>query len=171
MRRPLPAVFCLVLLVVFSRTMSGQSPAPTVGCPAPEHRQFEFWVGDWNVTVQGNQAGTNVVTLEENGCLIHEHWTGAKGGTGQSFNFYDQSTKEWHQFWVDNQGGYLHLTGTYAERRLVLVGMQTAADGSATQQRLTFFNNADGSVRQLWESSADQGKTWQIAFDGLYRRR
>jgi hypothetical protein len=38
-------------------------------------------------------------------------------------------------------------------------------------QRLTFFNNPDGTVRQLWESSNDEGKTWQVAFDGLYRKR
>ena len=171
MRRLLSAVFCLVLHVALSDPVSAQSAAPTVGCPGSEHRQFEFWVGDWSVTAQGNQAGTNLVTLEEDGCLIHEHWTGARGGTGQSFNFYDQSARKWHQLWVDNQGGYLDLTGTYAERRLILVGVQPAPDGSSTQQRLTFFNNTDGSVRQLWESSADQGKTWQVAFDGLYRRR
>jgi hypothetical protein len=28
----------------------------------------------------------------------------------------------------------------------------------------------DGSVRQLWESSADGGRTWTTVFDGLCRR-
>jgi hypothetical protein len=144
--------------------------APTFGCPAPEHRQFEFWVGDWNVTVQGKQAGVNQVTLEEAGCVIHERWTGARGGTGQSFNFYDRTTGKWVQFWVDNQGNYLHLTGTYAESRLTLLGTAPGPKG-VQQQRLSFFRNGDGSVRQLWETSDDDGTTWQVTFDGLYRRR
>jgi hypothetical protein len=25
-------------------------------------------------------------------------------------------------------------------------------------------------VRQLWESSKDDGKTWAVSFDGLYRK-
>jgi hypothetical protein len=25
-------------------------------------------------------------------------------------------------------------------------------------------------VRQLWETSTDDGKTWTVAFDGIYRR-
>lgn len=171
MQRLFSAALCLLLPGLLGNPLAAQSAPPKAGCPASEHRQFAFWVGDWNVTVQGNQAGVNNVTLEEGGCLIHEHWTGAKGGTGQSFNFYDQAMKQWHQLWVDNQGGYLHLTGTYADRRLVLTGVQAGPDGSTTQQRLTFFNNADGTVRQLWETSADRGATWQVVFDGLYRRR
>jgi len=26
-------------------------------------------------------------------------------------------------------------------------------------------------VRQLWESSADSGKTWQVVFDGIYSKK
>ena len=47
-------------------------------CDKPEFRQFDFWVGDWDVTVGGHQAGTNQVTLEEDGCVIHEHWKGVR---------------------------------------------------------------------------------------------
>ena len=141
-------------------------------CATAEFRQFDFWVGDWNVTVNGNQAGTNDVTLEENRCVVHEHWVGSKGGgTGQSFNFYDRTIKQWHQFWVDNSGNYLHLTGTYANDQLRLTGIAPGPNGKPQQQRLTFFNNSDGSVRQLWETSDDAGKSWQVAFDGLYKKK
>ena len=40
-----------------------------------------------------------------------------------------------------------------------------------TLNRITWTPNKDGTVRQLWEASTDQGKTWQVAFDGLYRRK
>jgi hypothetical protein len=29
----------------------------------------------------------------------------------------------------------------------------------------------DGRVRQVIEQSADEGTTWQTAFDGLYRKK
>jgi len=146
--------------------------AGAVNCSSAEARQFDFWVGSWNVTVADKQAGTNDVTLEENGCVVHEHWTSSRGGTtGQSFNFFDRTVSKWHQFWVDNSGNYLHLTGSYADGKLVLTGVAPGPDGKPADQRLTFFKNADGSVRQFWETSADHGATWQVAFDGLYRRR
>jgi hypothetical protein len=35
---------------------------------------------------------------------------------------------------------------------------------------MSFTPNSDGTIRQLWESSADEGKTWTPLFDGIYRR-
>ena len=171
--RPRTILAAAVVFAAVSSTqgLPAQTASPTFGCPAPEHQQFAFWVGDWNVTVQGTQAGTNRVTLEEGGCLIHEHWTGARGGTGQSFNFYDRTIGKWHQLWVDNQGTYLHLIGAYADNRLTLLGSSPGPDGKLQKQRLSFFKNDDGTVRQLWESSGDEGKSWQVVFDGLYRKK
>jgi hypothetical protein len=163
----------LAMLMVGSTgtaTLARAQSAPPAGCPGAEARQFDFWVGNWDVTVGTENAGTNNVTLEEDRCVIHEHWTGSRGGTGQSFNFYDRAIGKWHQFWVDNAGNYLHLTGSYADGRLVLTGVAPGPDGKPAEQRLTFFSNSDGTVRQLWETSSDHGATWQVAFDGLYRK-
>ncbi len=157
-----------VLLAVAPLAAQG---TPSFGCPQAEHRQFDFWVGTWEVMVGTNVAGTNTITIEEQGCLIHEHWTGSRGGTGQSFNFYDAAGKVWHQVWVDNQRTFLHLTGGYAENRMRFTGTAPGPDGSPVPQRLTFFRNADGTVRQLWETSPDAGFTWTTVFDGLYRRK
>ncbi len=112
LRAPLSMVSGIAAIV--AATLAAQQTPPK--CDTAEFRQFDFWVGHWNVTVQGKEAGTNDVTLEEDGCVVHEHWTGARGGTGQSFNFYDR-VAAWHQFWVDNSGNYLHLTGTYADEQ------------------------------------------------------
>jgi len=38
-------------------------------------------------------------------------------------------------------------------------------------QRIAWSVNDDGSVRQLWESTADGGVTWTVQFDGKYVRR
>src|SRR5918995_2310288 len=74
-----------------------RQPQPT--CEASEYRQFDFWIGEWDVTVRGQPAGTSVITSRENGCMIHEQWTSAGGGSGQSMNFYDRTDGKWHQVW------------------------------------------------------------------------
>jgi hypothetical protein len=140
-------------------------------CDKPEFRQFDFWVGDWDVTVGGDQAGTNQVTLEEDGCVIHEHWKGVRGETGQSFNYYDRADGKWHQMWVSNSGNVLSLTGTFENGTLTMSGARDVAGGRHLVHRLSFHANPDRTVRQLWETSADAGKTWTVAFDGLYRRK
>ena len=59
-----------------------QSPQPT--CDGAQYRQFDFWLGEWDVTVQGRPAGRSVISSREKGCLIHEQWTATAGGTGHA---------------------------------------------------------------------------------------
>ena len=106
MYRCLRALALAILPTLFPAAAVAQQ-----ACSAAEYRQFDFWVGKWEVTAKDRVAGHNEITLEEGGCVVHEHWTGAGGSTGQSFNVYDRSGRRWHQFWVDNSGTVLHLTG------------------------------------------------------------
>jgi len=161
----------VVLTGASGRDLAAQTATPSPKCDAPEYRQLDFWVGNWAVTMRGQAAGANLVTLEESGCLVHEHWTGAQGGTGQSFNFYDREDGRWHQVWVSNSGNVLDLAGTYAGGTLTYRGEQRQPDGTALLHRLSFHANPDGTVRQLWETSSDKGTSWATAFDGLYRKR
>ena len=152
--------------------LSAQTAAPRPDCKAAEYRQFDFWLGDWNVTTGPNQAGTNLITLTLDGCVLHEHWAGAKGGRGESFNYYDRDDRQWHQLWVDNSGGTIELAGTLHDGTMVLVGSGKDQSGNPVLNRIAWIDNPkDGSVRQLWEQSSDNGKTWQPAFDGLYRKK
>ena len=157
----------IALVLIVAAPAASQTPPR---CDDAKYRQLDFWVGDWTVTSAGKPAGTNLVTQEESGCLVHEHWSGAAGGTGQSFNFYDRTDGQWHQVWVSSTGTVLFLIGQYADGKLVYTGVAPGPQGAPQQQRLTFFHNADGTVRQLWESSSD-GKQWQTVFDGLYVRK
>ena len=160
-------------LLVASPAVAGpaaaQAPARPPTCNAPEHRQFDFWVGQWDVTVAGKPAGTNRITLEESGCLVHEHWTGG-GGTGQSLNFYDRQDGRWHQVWVSSTGAVLRLSGQREGNAMRLTGETLKPGGGKTLHRLSFILNEDGTVRQFWESSNDGGGSWQVVFAGLYRR-
>ena len=144
---------------------------PNASCESPEYRQFDFWVGTWDVrTPQGGFAGTNTITREHAGCVIVEHWTGAKGMTGTSLNFYIPATRRWQQTWVDSSGTVTELTGELRSGAMVLSGRAKGASDNVVS-RITWTPAPDGSVRQLWEQSKDDGKSWVTAFDGRYRKK
>lgn len=136
------------------------------------HRQLDFWVGEWEVQgPKGKTAGTSSVQLILGDCVIFENWTGAGGYTGKSFNLYDTVTRKWKQFWVDDRGGMLEFTGEFKDGAMRYTGQSVAQDGKPVMDRLTFFPLDGGRVRQLWEQSPDQGKTWTTVFDGTYIKK
>lgn len=147
-------------------------PPPPPDCSAAEHRQFDFWVGDWEVqmtTAQGQEviAGHNTVTRDLKGCTITEHWRGSRGTDGRSLNLYDRQSKRWKQFWVDSQGGLLELGGSSPKPNEMLMQSQPL---NGTVQRVHWKLLDDGRVRQHWQSSTDQGASWNTVFDGYYRK-
>jgi len=60
----------------------------------------------------------------------------------------------------------LHLSGGLDGKKMVLRSTRPGAH----VDRISWTPNDDGTVRQLWESSEDGGKTWTTAFDGRYER-
>ena len=163
------AVATLVVLLAVAGAARAQTPPPPSppACQSAEHRQFDFWLGEWEVFLPGGKkAGDSRIESIAAGCALLENWSGNGGFSGKSLNSYDSEDKRWHQSWVDSSGSRLELVGSYADKRMVL----SSAPGS-TVQRIAWSVNDDGSVRQLWESSADEGKTWTVEFDGRYVRR
>lgn len=148
------------------------APAPPKPCTTSEYRQFDFWVGDWAVfNPQGQQVGENRITVEQSGCVLHEHWTGAKGGTGESFNLFDRTRGVWHQTWVSAQGVLLLLEGGLNDAGQMMLSGSSLRGTDKVLNRITWIPNSDGTVRQHWEVSSDGGEQWQTVFDGLYRRQ
>jgi quercetin dioxygenase-like cupin family protein len=151
-----------------TQTTPQQATAP---CAAPEYREFDFWIGEWDVfTPDGKVAGHNRIEAIEGGCGLQENWIGAGGGTGRSINSFSPADRQWHQYWLGSGGGILNLSGTFAGDTLTLRGDTKRAGGVTIAERLQFTRNADGSVRQFWQQSRDGGKTWSVAFDGKYVR-
>jgi len=171
---PLVALAALMLCGLASPSAaqeSGGAPPPR-GCSAPEHRQFDFWIGDWEVTnPAGKLAGRNRIEPILGGCALRETWTGAGGSSGTSYNAWDRQRRRWHQTWVDNGGLVLRLEGGFAEGRMVLSGETLDSAGTSVLNRITWQETGPGAVRQLWEVSSDGGKTWGVVFDGRYRKR
>jgi hypothetical protein len=146
------------------------SPAPPPACTTPEFAQFDFWLGEWEVLgPKGARAGTNSITRAHGGCVVLEQWTGTAGTTGSSFNIYTPATRRWHQIWVDNSGTLLQLEGEFVDGAMRLHGHGLTAKGPMLN-RITWTPRPDGTVRQFWEISTDNGKTWQPSFDGSYRK-
>jgi hypothetical protein len=159
--------FCALLLAAAIVAPVAGHAAP---CDAPEHRQFDFWLGDWVVHgADGTIAGANRITRAYGGCVLHEQYDTGRGYSGASFNVYDAGRGRWHQTWVDTSGTLLRLDGGLVEGRMVLEGETIAANGARTRHRITWTPNADGSVRQFWESTNPKGE-WVVAFDGMYRK-
>lgn len=166
-----PTLFWMLLTMATANdpgAVPAPAPAPAAACTDPAHRQFDFWIGEWTVHGKaGKQVGRSRIEAVLGGCAIAETWTSGSGPTndGRSLNQYQAGTGQWEQYWVDARGGRLLLRGGMQGGAMVL-----ASEDGAARQRITWTPNADGSVRQLWESSADEGATWTVAFDGLYRR-
>lgn len=136
-----------------------------------EARQFDFWVGDWEVfNLAGQKAGTNSVQLFSDGCGLLENWTNTTGGDGKSINFYDAGTQKWYQSWIGTGGSALRYAGNFKDGAMRFEG-ETIANGKKTLQKLTFTKIDENTVRQLFEASNDDGKTWIITFDLKYVRK
>ena len=163
----LPVRLALASLVAAFAASTVAAPA----CEGPEHRAFDFWLGEWQVrTPDGKLAGVNRVTREYEGCVLHERYDTGRGYSGESLNIYDAGRKTWHQTWVDTSGTLLVLEGGIRNASMVLEGQTIGTDAQKTKHRITWTPNADGSVRQLWESTDAKGQ-WSTAFDGQYTRK
>jgi hypothetical protein len=145
------------------------APAPP-NCESEKHHQFDFWIGDWTVYSGETVAGHNSITTMYDGCVLVEHWVGASGNEGQSFNTYDRGYDKWHQTWVSAGGQLLELDGGFVDGNMVLSGKRPTQDGTGeATHKITYTPNEDGTVRQHWEVSRD-GDNWTTLFDGLYKK-
>lgn len=140
-------------------------------CSDPNSHQFDFWIGSWEVHAGETLAGHSTIEPILDGCVLQESWQGASGSAGTSLNFYNPQTETWHQLWVWRNGTTLDLEGGLEGDQMILEGVSRDRDGNPVSNRITWTPKADGTVRQLWETSSDEGRTWSTAFDGMYRRR
>ncbi len=142
-------------------------------CSGPKVHEFDFWIGNWTVYKNGTDTivGYNEIKPVADGCSLLESYRSARSNyKGNSLNKYNSTIGKWQQFWVDNSGMTLFIEGNYTNDKLIMENEDKNADGTITSNRITWFKNQDGSVRQFWEQSTDKGKTWLVAFDGLYRK-
>jgi hypothetical protein len=138
---------------------------------APEYRQFDYWLGEWSVEVNGQKIATSSIQLILDECVVFENYHTQRGYEGKSFSVYDVAKKHWEQRYVDTTGASHEWVGGLEGDRMRFLWRHNGTDGKPVVDRMTYVKEGSEKVRQLIETSADDGKTWTTTFDGLYTRR
>jgi hypothetical protein len=143
-------------------------------CQGPEYREFDFWVGKWNVFgAAGGQIATSVISSELDGCLVMEDYIQNNGFQGRSMSVFDRRTGLWYQTFVDNVVGQsFRLSGGLRGEEMVMSGSQpifSFATGTVLQRdvTVTWSPLPEERVRQLFVASFDGGPP-ATTFNGLY---
>lgn len=173
--KPLIAVIMLTGVLVAGVSAATESAAAVAAGPCPpgsKSREFDFWLGSWDVSLEsGERAGANQIVAEQDGCVLVERWAGAKGGTGISLNYYDPESGQWVQNWVGSGGSLIDIRGGIVDGSMRLQGrIQYLGQDQVNGLRGTWTLLSDGRVRQYFEESTDDGKTWKPWFEGFYSR-
>jgi hypothetical protein len=166
----------LFILCFLAASFSAEAQTP---CSDSLHRQFDFWIGEWEVyNLKGQKAGDSRISLILDSCIVLEEWTSAGMAqgvryAGKSFNTYNRSSRQWQQTWVDNVGGTTeYLKGKFANRVMVFeTNPFYFKKDSMAVRRLSFYNLGPEKVRQHGEISKDGTRTWTTEYDLEYRRR
>lgn len=161
-------LFFLVLFGLTFTSLKAQSP-----CSSEAHHQFDFWLGDWAVyhATADTIVGHNKIESILNGCVIQENWTGATGFSGKSLNTFNPIDSTWNQVWVDVSGATYHFKGKLIEGAMVMNGA-TTYKGKPILFEMSYTPDINtGHVRQIWKQSSDEGETWAVVFDGIYKKQ
>lgn len=164
-----------VILFLFFSFYSNAQQAPPRPCATDTiYRQFDFWIGEWEVYGPKGKAGTSKIDMILDSCVILENWTSARPGyAGKSFNTFNRSTGQWQQTWVDNSGGSTEYLRGQAGKDVIVffADKNVGRDGKNFLRRLSFHKLSSDKVRQHGERSDDEGKTWTTEYDLEYRRK
>lgn len=161
----------LLILPFFSVAQNN----PKLRCSEnPVYRQFDFWIGEWDVFApNGQKAGMSKVERLLDSCVILENWHTANGSNGKSFNTYNAKKNKWQQYWVTNNGGVTeYMNGRFENGSMIMETEKIPMpDQSYRIMKMTFTPIEKDKVRQHGQSSTDGGITWKTDFDLEYRRK
>jgi tetratricopeptide (TPR) repeat protein len=156
-------------IVLLNQVKHNASP-----CEDAEFKQFDFWLGDWDVAsaADGVHRGSSHISKEMGGCVVWENWTSAGSPYfGKSYNTWNPNLKRWEQYWVDNTAGVMFFHGNRKDNVMdYWTDNVPQPDGSKLLRHLQFFNLGADKVRQFSQGSTDEGKTWHTEYDFIYTR-
>jgi hypothetical protein len=168
-------VFAVILF--FAPFLFAETQAtPPNPCADTQQKQFDFWVGEWNLTWPGATPGevghgTNSIKRILEGCVVQENFSGGDSMhlRGTSVSTFDLGSGRWKQTWVDNEGGYLDFVGEFNNGQMVL-RREAVRNGKKILQRMVWKNISANELDWSWESSTDGGETWQVNWPIHYKR-
>ena len=183
-RRVLVATCALVVA-------ASASPAQSSPCSDPAAREFDFWIGDWEIRQSIlRQDGTwlelpaqTSVRSALDGCAVIERWEGQvmffwEGMTkpdtlsGLSVRAYDPTTATWHIHWMDTRAprfGHPYV-GRFTRGRGEFFREWQAPEGNRLG-RVTFQDITANSVNWALAVSRDAGRSWQTIWTMRMQRR
>ncbi len=145
---------------------------PPEPCAAAEHRQFDFWIGEWDWfdtrlagPENGSMYGVTKVEKMNNGCVLVASYSPWSLARSTVVTHYDRQVRRWWMVWLGADGGREDYEGEFSNGKLVMTGVPRAG---AALLRMTWFRGSEGSVRHMGEKSSDGGKTWSPIFDYTY---
>ncbi len=134
----------------------------------PEN-QFDFWLGEWDVSWGDNETGVNLIEKILDRKIIRESFA-AVNLLGTSLSAYDPERALWCQTWVDNSGSYLDFTGKFENGKMILA-RNAIINGQNCKQRMVWHDIQENEFTWNWERSDNDGKTWEIKWQILYHRK
>jgi hypothetical protein len=153
-------------------TESAARPAaPARPCAAPQHRQFDFWVGEWDVVLPTGKAGR-----AQPDHAPARRLRAARGVDRRERHARHEPERvrpRLEALAADvgrRLGNGARSRGPVPGRPHGPRGGPAGESGRIAKQRITWTPQSAGGLRQQWESSIDGGKTWKTEFDGTYRK-
>jgi hypothetical protein len=129
-------------------------------------RDFDFWVGGWEVSWGDGARGTNTVKHLFDGRVILEQFDGRPGIDlrGTSVSVYDKSSRR-RQTWVDSERNYLLFEGAFADGV-----MDLRSTDNGVVHRMLWRDIQHETLRWLWQRAVDDGG-WETLWELRYVRR
>lgn len=161
----------LFLFILLCNSVLAQNNSGNCNCCSKENRQFDFWIGDWQVFNKlGVNVGENKIVVLQDSCLLQENWI-SNGQTGTSYNFYDNTDSTWNQVYIDNLGTVLNLKGHFLEEKMVLKSQKIKGDKKDYFNRIIWSMDSLGNVNQKWDIIDEEDNVLSIVFDGIYKKK
>jgi hypothetical protein len=147
-------------------------------CDTPQHHQFDFWLGDWQVFDASTDklVAFDRVEKHSEGCIVEQNMTfvtdmyrrpGASYRlSGMSINRYDG--EEWLELWADNQWGAIAMRGSPDSNGAMV--FKTITPSRHRDLKIIWENHADGTVRILQYVAPAGSGHWQKYGDLVYRK-
>lgn len=156
----------------------GQRPA---GCSSAAQRQFDFWLGEWDVSPSLASANAvppiliaeSSISQHAQGCVMLEHWRPFRSGHGHSINFFDSAAGLWRQTYADASGTHTIFEGRLGDDGIMrLNNLGPPPAGSPAGQRRMSFQPLDANTVRQWGEVMDaRTGTWSTEWEFTYRRR
>jgi hypothetical protein len=160
---------------------------PALACPHAEARQFDFWLGEWNV-LNRNRASdsasfadtgraTDLVHAVAGGCAIVEHWRGEAYGQfilGFSVRAWNARARQWDLvlLWpASGDQSFATLHGDFRHGRGEFFGGRSTPAGDSIRTRFTFSDIRPDALRWQNASSTDGGRSWASNWIMEFTRR